>query len=237
VKGERAASPPTKGGSRGRLPYEIQNANLPYANTVISFAGSASTPTRGKARPTKTKFICGRNRLVAPTTFWGLKFVGSASPPTEGATMERRRKNIRLPKETYETSSQIFSITICTQDRRPLFQNETWGKNLLDSLKRGPLEKQTEQYAWCLMPDHLHLLIASREGNISDILNAWKSYTAHLLKKEGLKGTCWQRGFYDHALRKEEDIQKVADYIVNNPVRKGLVENWRDYPFSWHRWM
>jgi putative transposase len=151
--------------------------------------------------------------------------------------MEKRRKHIRLPRETYEIPSQIFSITICTQDRRPLFQNETWAKFLLGSLNTGPLEEQTERYAYCVMPDHLHLLIFPGKGNLLNLLNAWKGYTAHLLRKEGLKGPCWQRGFYDHALRKEEDIQKAAEYIVNNPVRKGLVENWRDYPFSWHRWM
>ncbi len=87
------------------------------------------------------------------------------------------------------------------------------------------------------MSDHLHLLISPRGTSLIKILSAWKSYTAHLLGKDGLKGSCWQRGFYDHALRKEEDIQRAAEYIVNNPVRKGLVENWRDYPFSWHKWM
>jgi putative transposase len=50
-------------------------------------------------------------------------------------------------------------------------------------------------------------------------------------------GACWQRGFYDHALRKEEDAEKAAQYMVNNTVRKGLVNSWRDYPYSWHRWM
>jgi REP element-mobilizing transposase RayT len=87
------------------------------------------------------------------------------------------------------------------------------------------------------MADHLHLLIGPREGNLLDILSRWKSYTGHILRKNGLKEACWQRGFYDHALRNEEDIQKVAEYIVNNPVRKGLVGNWREYPYSWHRWM
>jgi len=87
------------------------------------------------------------------------------------------------------------------------------------------------------MPDHLHLLISPRGTNLSEVLSAWKSYTGHLLRKDGLVGSCWQRGFYDHALREEEDVQRAAEYIVNNPVRKGLVEKWRDYPFSWHRWV
>jgi REP element-mobilizing transposase RayT len=87
------------------------------------------------------------------------------------------------------------------------------------------------------MPDHLHLQISPKNGNLIDLINGWKSYTANLLGKLGLDGPCWQRSFYDHALRKEENIQTVAEYIVNNPVRAGLVKNWKEYPFSWHKWM
>ncbi len=108
---------------------------------------------------------------------------------------------------------------------------------ILETLKTGPLGKGTACFAYCLMPDHLHLQISARDGNLVDFINGWKSYTANLLKNYGLKGACWQRGFYDHALRKDEDIQTVAEYIVNNPVRAGLVKNWREYPFSWHKWM
>ena len=39
------------------------------------------------------------------------------------------------------------------------------------------------------------------------------------MNKSGFKGSCWQRGFYDHALRKDEDIQTTAEYIVNNPAK------------------
>ncbi len=40
----------------------------------------------------------------------------------------------------------------------------------------------------------------------------------------------WQRSFFDHALRREEDLRKAAEYVLNNPVRDGLVEDRRDYP-------
>ena len=151
--------------------------------------------------------------------------------------MEKRRKNIRLPREAYEVPLQIFSVILCTQDRRPIFQNEKWAKTLLSCLNTGPIARESDRYAWCLMPDHLHVLISPREGDLVDILARWKSYTGHLLRKNALKETCWQRGFYDHALRNEEDIKVVAEYIVNNPVRRGLVEDWRQYPYSWHKWM
>ncbi|OGP73951.1 MAG: hypothetical protein A2W09_05935 [Deltaproteobacteria bacterium RBG_16_50_11] len=97
--------------------------------------------------------------------------------------------------------------------------------------------EKTDRYAYCLMPDHLHLLLSPKESNLVDLINQWKSFSANLLRENGVEGPCWQRAFYDHALRKEEDIRGVAEYIVNNPVRSGIVTNWVDYPFSWHRWM
>jgi len=43
-------------------------------------------------------------------------------------------------------------------------------------------------------------------------------------------GEVWQEGFHDHALRREEDLQATARYIIGNPVRAGLVPSVRDYP-------
>jgi REP element-mobilizing transposase RayT len=151
--------------------------------------------------------------------------------------LEKRRKNIRLARGSYEISSQIFSVTICTRDRRPLFQNETWAKLILTSLRTGPFGKQSKLYAYCLMSDHIHIHLSPLKTNLMDLINGWKSFTANLLRRNGLIGPCWQRGFYDHAIRKEEDIRTVAEYIVNNPVRAGLVENWVNHQFSWHRWI
>jgi len=148
-----------------------------------------------------------------------------------------RRKNIRLEKESYEISSQIFSVTICTKDRRPLFRNKTWANLVLTSLETGHFRRQTRLYAFCLMPDHIHIQLSPLEANLVDLISRWKSFTANLLRRKGLIGPCWQRGFYDHAIRKDEDIRATAEYVVNNPVRAGFVENWVDYPFSWHKWI
>ncbi|MCC7210600.1 MAG: hypothetical protein IT451_02000 [Candidatus Brocadia sp.] len=46
------------------------------------------------------------------------------------------------------------------------------------------------------------------------------------------KGKFWQTSFYDHFLRKEEDVRDTVMYVLNNPVRKGLVAEWREYPYS-----
>ncbi|MNN88845.1 hypothetical protein D3C81_2065800 [compost metagenome] len=46
----------------------------------------------------------------------------------------------------------------------------------------------------------------------------------------GRKVTLWQKGFHDRALRREEDLVRVARYVVANPLRAGLVEKLGDYP-------
>ena len=151
--------------------------------------------------------------------------------------MTIHRKNIRLDRNAYEVPSQIFTITICTWNRRHLFENVRHAKSIVSSLDTGTFANGTERFAYCLMPDHLHLIVAPRNGNLIDPINGWKRYTGTRLRKDGLDGPFWQRGFYDHALRKEEDLRKAAEYIMHNPVRAGLVKNWKDYPYLWHRWM
>jgi putative transposase len=197
-------------------------------------AGSGTVPTtRAPRRPMAA--------TVGLPAFGGLPyakhyvFVGSATVPTTGPIMTR--KNIRLARTNYEIPSRIFSITICTWNRRPLFKNRTCAQSITASVHTGPFGKCTDRYAFCLMPDHLHLQMAPLQGNLIDHITKWKSFTGSLLRSEGLQGSCWQRGFYDHALRKEEDLRTVAEYIVHNPVRAGIVASWREYPYSWPRWI
>jgi putative transposase len=147
------------------------------------------------------------------------------------------RKDIRLPSKIYTNPSHVFSITICTWQRAPLFLNPTYAATLTKSLHRGLFAERSKLYAYCLMPDHLHLLISPKIGNLSDLISRWKSYASTLLRNKGLNTKYWQRGFYDHALREEENIKATAEYIINNPVRIGLVSRWREYEHSWTRWM
>lgn len=72
------------------------------------------------------------------------------------------------------------------------------------------------------MPDHLHFLV---EG-LSDSAN---SAALWALRPKGL----WQDGYYERILRRDEDSVAVCHYILDNPVRAGLVAAPSDYPFSW----
>ena len=65
-----------------------------------------------------------------------------------------------------------------------------------------------------------------------------KSRSAIMLNRElGIGGAFWSKGYYDHALRKNENIEDISDYIINNPVRAGIVSRAADYPFWNAAWL
>jgi REP element-mobilizing transposase RayT len=149
----------------------------------------------------------------------------------------KKRKNIRLSRALYEDKEQVFSITICTAAKRQdLFINSNLARQVINTFDSDFISNRLDLFAYCLMPDHIHLLVAPKEGNLIDIIGSWKKFTGSLMRKTGLKGPFWQRGFYDHALRSEEDLVTTAEYMVMNPVRSGLVDVWEEYPYSWHKW-
>jgi len=88
--------------------------------------------------------------------------------------------------------------------------------------------------AWVVMPDHVHwLLNTQEERSLSGIVRLLKGRVSRALnlydRSPGRR--VWQSGFHDHALRKEEDLQATARYIVANPLRAGLVADIGEYPF------
>ncbi|HEY1924672.1 MAG TPA: transposase [Candidatus Acidoferrum sp.] len=83
-------------------------------------------------------------------------------------------------------------------------------------------------YAWCVMPNHVHALFRILEGNaLAEILHAWKSFSAtkanRLLRRSG---AFWQREYYDHLVRSEDEFCRIVNYTAENPSRAGL-RNWR----------
>ena len=76
------------------------------------------------------------------------------------------------------------------------------------------------------MPDHIHWLFAL--GNKHQLRNVVKIIKSKATIQIGKP--IWQAGYYDHAIRKDEDIANIARYIIANPVRAGLVNKVGDYP-------
>ena len=51
-----------------------------------------------------------------------------------------------------------------------------------------------------------------------------------MLKREG---AFWQSESYDHVVRNDVELKRIIAYVLNNPVKAGLVENWQDWPYSY----
>jgi putative transposase len=87
--------------------------------------------------------------------------------------------------------------------------------------------------AWVIMPNHVHIL-AEMWKPLGNVVKNWKSYTAS--KANGILGRgrspFWQADYFDRYTRNREQYLKVVKYIEDNPVKAGLVENPRDWPWS-----
>jgi hypothetical protein len=89
---------------------------------------------------------------------------------------------------------------------------------------------------FCVMPDHIHLLVFNINGSLLDLMRLFKGRTSNGLRGD-IAGTLWQRGFHDHLLRRNEEIHQTLLYMFENPVRAGLAAEWTQYPwcgsFQW----
>jgi len=83
-------------------------------------------------------------------------------------------------------------------------------------------------YAWCIMPNHVHVLFRLVAGcELAEVLHTWKSYStknANRLLRRTRK--FWQHEYYDHLIRNEEEFYRTVTYILDNPKKAGL-RNWR----------
>ena len=91
------------------------------------------------------------------------------------------------------------------------------------------------------MPDHVHPVftpLADENGpfSVAEIMQAIKSASAHRINQAlGRKGCVWQQESFDRVLRREESIEMKVEYVLNNPVRSGLVRLPGEYPWLWPR--
>ncbi|NOY66686.1 MAG: transposase [Gammaproteobacteria bacterium] len=137
-------------------------------------------------------------------------------------------KNLR--KGRFSESNRIYHITTATFDRQPLFKDLASGRIVVKQLKQVQAKAQT--LAYVIMPDHLHWLMQLQENeDLGNTVKIIKTLSALEINRYlNRKGNVWQSGFHDHALRKEEDVQSIARYIIANPLRAGIIDKIDQYP-------
>jgi putative transposase len=141
-----------------------------------------------------------------------------------------RRKPIRLAPEIYANPHEVFFLTIDALERRPYFTDPQFNDAVIAKLRELAIQKRCPVKIYCLMSTHLHLLISAGTISVVGWVALFKQHTQHLAQRRNVPHL-WQRSFYDHRLRRDEDIADTIEYIRLNPVRAGLV----NHPDEW-RW-
>jgi putative transposase len=144
---------------------------------------------------------------------------------------EFQRTNIRLPAERY-VGRQFYFITLCFHERRRYGTSTRIARWLIGEIRRNAVSCEFFIHAYCVMPDHLHLLAAgaSARSNMLKFVMKFKQDTGREFTRRA-HHALWQFKYYDHILRGRDSADRVAWYIWSNPVRKGLCATPADYPF------
>ena len=142
------------------------------------------------------------------------------------------RKPNRIEEYDYSQNGAYF-VTICTQDRRKILCDivgddahivpKPYGQIVVKYIRNVP---EIEKYV--IMPDHIHMIIRLDNGSmwastptdkpqhnrISSIVRSIKTLTTKEIGEP-----IWQRSYYDHVIRNQEDYNEVWEYIENNPLK------------------
>ena len=101
--------------------------------------------------------------------------------------------------------------------------------------------KEYTLWAFCIMPNHVHLLLTTWPGAkpLWQILQNSKKYSARKANSAlNRTGRFWEEESYDHLIKeanwkKSKEFWRVVNYILNNPVKAGFVKNWKEWPGSY----
>ena len=138
----------------------------------------------------------------------------------------------RLDGVSYNAQASYF-ITTCTPDRRKVFVHADFYE-----ICRDELFALSDQYgfvtdAYVFMSDHVHWICEAQHENssLTEFVSMWKQRTGwEWRQRQGVR--LWQKGYWERILRENDNALSIARYLVENPVRAGLVADARHYPFS-----
>lgn len=138
-----------------------------------------------------------------------------------------------LLKGRYSEQGRAYFVTVELVEREQrYFADWHCGRCAVAEMRALHDDAIVNSLAWVVMPDHMHWLL--QLGEKMDLSAAIKRFKARSARRVNAylkrNGRLWQKGFHDHAIRDQEDIQGIARYIVANPLRAGLVKYIGDYP-------
>ena len=137
--------------------------------------------------------------------------------------------------------SHVYHVTTRTLPGTAPFRDGCTALVACESMVAAAARTDARLLCWVLMPDHAHWLIEIGQlDSLSTVVARLKSASAgacNLRKSWAVGNKIWQTGFFDRAIRSDEDIVQVARYIVANPLRAGLARRIGDYAWWDSIWL
>ena len=161
-------------------------------------------------------------------------------------------------KYKFRDQDQLYFVSFAVINWIDLFVRNEYKQIMLDSWKHCQLNKGLEIYGWCIITSHMHMIIGSNQNKLEDIMRDMKRHTSEKLKeaiksnpqesrrewllwmmeRAGQKNSnnanfqLWQQDNHPIELYDYKILHQKLDYVHNNPVEAGFVENPEDYLFS-----
>lgn len=146
-----------------------------------------------------------------------------------------------------------YFFTVVTHERRPILSADQSRMCLRRAISDVKIKSPFDLVAFVLLPDHLHTIWTLPKGDRDYSIRMARikeGFTRHYLRTGGDEGmmtasrsgrrerAVWQRRFWEHTCRDEDDLKRCVDYLHWNPVKHGLVRAVGDYPWSsFHRFV
>lgn len=142
-----------------------------------------------------------------------------------------RKTPVHLPVRESVNRPIIVFLTVCTEKRKPILSRHDVCQQIVDAWGQAD--------AWLVgrylvMPDHIHLFCAPGIAEYPE-LRKWVQYWKAIASRSWPRVNeqpVWQRSFWDTQLSQGDSYEAKWDYVVHNPVRKGLVTRAEEWPFQ-----
>lgn len=137
----------------------------------------------------------------------------------------------RRPRK--KSSNGVYHVMLRGVNKQVIFEDEKDRFKLLSLIKKCKNEDRFNVYAYCLMDNHIHLLIRETGDNISSVMHRISTgYVFWYNKKYECNGHLFQNRFRSEPVEHVPSFMRVLRYIHRNPVKAGLAKDVNEYPWS-----
>ncbi|MEI8705642.1 REP-associated tyrosine transposase [Pseudoalteromonas sp. B62] len=137
-----------------------------------------------------------------------------------------------LRKGRVSLINRFYSITLVAHKREDKFISIDINRLIIKEMKNIEDQKAAKTIAFVIMPNHVHWLIQlGNEKSLSDVIKSFKGRCSKTIRDRLGVQKLWQRNYYDHMIRNEDDLLNNARYIIANPLRAKIVDKVALYPY------